>query len=193
MSQLNQMQSLPADFHLVLRPNMSLSPRGFFWLMVLFGGVSLGVGAYFWTLGAWPVFGFFGVDVALVYLAFRLNYRHGRRYETLSMRDDTLVFARITPLGEVREWVFDPFWVRIKLERFGEDGEEIGALILSSHGKYVSVGAFLSPPEREGLSASLQLTMAAWRDALVRQAADPQTPNSQLESEPSEGQSDAAQ
>ena len=158
-------QALPADFHLVLRPNMSLSPRGFFWLMILFGGVSLGVGAYFWTLGAWPVFGFFGVDVALLYFGFRLNYRYGRRYETLTMRDGKLVFAQGTPLGIEREWVFDPFWMRIKLERFGQDeDEEIGALILSSHGKYVSVGAFLSPQERESLSASLQLAMAHWRD-----------------------------
>lgn len=164
---MSQARPLPDDFHLVLRPNMSLSRRGFFWLMVLFGGVSLGVGAYFWTLGAWPVFGFFGLDVALLYFGFRLNYRHGRRYETLSMRDDKLIFAQGTPLGVTREWAFDPFWLRIKLERFGQDGEEIGGLILSSHGKYVSVGAFLSPPERESLSASLQLAMAARRDALV--------------------------
>lgn len=168
MDKKNHNQALPADFHLILRPNMSLSHRGFFWLMVLFGGVSLAVGAYFWTLGAWPVFGFFGLDVALLYLAFRINYRHGRRYETLQMRDDKLIFAQVTPLGVEREWAFDPFWLRIKLERFGQDDdEEIGALILSSHGKYVSVGAFLSPHERESLSASLQLAMAHWRDALI--------------------------
>lgn len=146
---------------------MSLSPRGFFWLMVLFGGVSLGIGAYFWSLGAWPVFGFFGADVALLYIGFRLNYRYGRRYETLSMRDGKLIFAQGTSLGISREWSFDPFWMRIKLERFGDEEEDIGALILSSHGKYVSVGAFLSPQERESLSASLQLAMAHWRDALV--------------------------
>ena len=169
-SHANQAQALPVDFHLILRPNMSLSPRGFFWLMILFGGISLGVGAYFWTLGAWPVFGFFGVDVALLYFGFRLNYRYGRRYETLTMRDDKLVFAQGTPLGVEREWLFDPFWMRIKLERHGQDDDEIGALILSSHGKYVSVGAFLSPPEREALSASLQLTMAHWRDAQIATA-----------------------
>ena len=30
------------------------------------------------SVGAWPVFGFFGLDVALLYLAFHLNYRAGR-------------------------------------------------------------------------------------------------------------------
>ena len=29
----------------------------------------------FLLLGAWPVFGFFGLDVLLLYLAFRANYR----------------------------------------------------------------------------------------------------------------------
>ncbi len=151
---------------------MSLSSRGFFWLMLWFSAVSLGVGAYFWSLGAWPVFGFFGLDVLLLYGAFRLNYRHGRRYETLKMADNRLVFSQVTPLGTARDWEFDPYWVRIKLERFGTDGDEIGALILSSHGKYVSVGAFLAPEERAALAASLQATLAAIRDRFMP---EPQT------------------
>ncbi|MCH1542363.1 MAG: DUF2244 domain-containing protein [Alphaproteobacteria bacterium] len=151
---------LPHDFDLVLRPNMSLSRRGFFWLMVFFAAISIIVGGYFWSLGAWPVFGFFGLDIVLLYGAFRMNYRYGKRYETLSMVEQKLVFRQITAFGAARAWVFDPYWVRIKLERFGKDGEDIGALILSSHGKYVSVGAFLAPEERAGLAESLKLTLS---------------------------------
>jgi uncharacterized membrane protein len=150
---------LPRDFDLVLRPNMSLSRRGFFWLMVFFSAISLIVGSYFWSRGAWPVFGFFGLDIILLYGAFRLNYRYGKRYETLSMIDDKLVFRQVTALGGARAWSFDPYWVRIKLERFGKQGEDIGALILSSHGKYVSVGAFLAPEERAGLAESLSIML----------------------------------
>ena len=158
---------LPDDFDLVLRPNMSLSRRGFFWLMVFFTAISVIVGGYFWSLGAWPVFGFFGLDVALLYGAFRLNYRYGKRYETLSMADEKLVFSQVTALGTARQWEFDPYWVRVTLERFGAHGEDIGALILSSHGKYVSVGAFLAPEERESLAGSLQATLAGWRNRLA--------------------------
>ena len=118
---------LPDDFDLVLRPNMSLSRRGFFWLMVFFTAISVIVGGYFWSLGAWPVFGFFGLDVALLYGAFRLNYRYGKRYETLSMADEKLVFSQVTALGAARQWEFDPYWVRVTLERFGAHGEDIGA------------------------------------------------------------------
>ena len=158
---------LPDDFDLVLRPNMSLSRRGFFWLMVFFTAISVIVGGYFWSLGAWPVFGFFGLDVALLYGAFRLNYRYGKRYETLSMADEKLVFSQVTASGTARQWEFDPYWVRVTLERFGAHGEDIGALILSSHGKYVSVGAFLAPEERESLAGSLQATLGGWRNRLA--------------------------
>lgn len=161
---------LPEDFDLVLRPNMSLSRQGFFWLMVCFTGISVVVGAYFWSLGAWPVFGFFGLDVLLLYGAFRLNYRYGKRYETLRLADKKLIFSQVTPMGDARAWEFDPYWVRVKLERFGSDGEDIGALILSSHGKYVSVGAFLAPEERESLAASLQATLGRLRNGLLPQA-----------------------
>ena len=162
---------LPDNFDLVLRPNMSLSRRGFFWLMVFFTAISVIVGGYFWSLGAWPVFGFFGLDVALLYGAFRLNYRYGKRYETLSMAGEKLVFSQVTALGTARQWEFDPYWVRVTLERFGAQGEDIGALILSSHGKYVSVGAFLAPEERESLAASLQATLGGWRNRLSAQPA----------------------
>ena len=162
---------LPDNFDLVLRPNMSLSRRGFFWLMVFFTAISVIVGGYFWSLGAWPVFGFFGLDVALLYGAFRLNYRYGKRYETLSMAEEKLVFSQVNALGTARQWEFDPYWVRVTLERFGAQGEDIGALILSSHGKYVSVGAFLAPEERESLAASLQATLGGWRNRLSAQPA----------------------
>ena len=160
---------LPDNFDLVLRPNMSLSRRGFFWLIVFFTAISVIVGGYFWSLGAWPVFGFFGLDVALLYGAFRLNYRYGKRYETLRLAEEKLVFSQVTALGTARQWEFDPYWERVTLERFGAQGEDIGALILSSHGKYVSVGAFLAPEERESLAASLQATLGGWRNRLSAQ------------------------
>ena len=34
-------------------------------------------------MGAWPVFGFFGLDVLLIYWAFRLNFRAPRATEDI--------------------------------------------------------------------------------------------------------------
>ena len=67
--------ALPQDFQLVLRPNVSLSRDGFIILMVVFAAICLVAGGFFLAIGAWPVFGFFGLDILFLYLAFRINYR----------------------------------------------------------------------------------------------------------------------
>ena len=71
----------PTIFSATLTPHRSLGHIGFLVLMLLFGGVSFITGVLFLVIGAWPVFGFFGLDVLLLYWAFRLNYRHAEAYE----------------------------------------------------------------------------------------------------------------
>ena len=68
----------PTIFSAVITPHRSLGRVGFLVLMALFGGVSFVAGMVFLLIGAWPVFGFLGLDVLLVYWAFRLNYRAPR-------------------------------------------------------------------------------------------------------------------
>ena len=65
----------PTLFSAIVTPHRSLGSLGFLILMVAVGGISFAAGIAFLMMGAWPVFGFFGLDVFLVYLAFRANYR----------------------------------------------------------------------------------------------------------------------
>jgi len=71
----------PEIFSAIITPHRSLGPRGFLIFMLCLGGLSFIAGVIFVSLGAWPVFGFFGLDVLLVYFAFRANYRSARAYE----------------------------------------------------------------------------------------------------------------
>ena len=84
---------------------------------MVFTAICLVAGGFFLAIGAWPVFGFFGLDIPFLYLAFRINYRRARRYEMLEMRDGRLVLSKVTATGKVRDWVFDPYWVRVRLEK----------------------------------------------------------------------------
>ena len=70
-------------FDATLTPNRSLSPRGFAILMVAVCGVGCVAGLAFFLAGAWPVMGFFGLDVALIYLAFRISFRRAAMHESL--------------------------------------------------------------------------------------------------------------
>ncbi len=150
-------------FERVLFPYRSLPRRGFHLLMLGLFLVSLAVGIGFTTIGAWPVCGFFGLDVALVYLAFRLNYRSARRREILRLAADRFTVERINISGVRREWRFQPFWLRIVIE---ERGGEANRLLVASHGDSLVIGDFLPPQSRRELAVHLRDALSRWRDAL---------------------------
>jgi uncharacterized membrane protein len=162
-------------FERVLLPHRSLPRRGFHILMLSLGFVSLAVGIGFVSIGAWPVIGFFGLDVALVYLAFRLNYRSARRSETLRLASDAFTVDRLGVRGERRVWRFQPFWLRVILE---ERPDESNRLRVASHGRSLLIGDFVSPAARRELAAAIREALERWRDALnPTVAATPQRPS----------------
>ena len=84
-------------FSAVLTPHRSLGPKGFMVLMAAVCVVSFGTGLFFYMLGAWPVIGFMGLDVALIYIAFKLNFRALRLYETVDLTGNALTVTRVAP------------------------------------------------------------------------------------------------
>ncbi len=140
-------------FSAILRPHRSLGPRGFVLLMALIGVISFVAGFAFFLAGAWPVVGFFGLDAALIYFAFRLNYRAARLYETVDLSDDALTVTRVLPSGRARRWTFNPYWVR--LEMAGRPGR-VKQLVLTSHGKRLVFGAFLTGEEKTDFAEALR-------------------------------------
>ena len=150
-------------FERVLSPHRSLPPRGFHLLMLILGLISLAVGVGFVSIGAWPVMGFFGLDVALVYVAFRLNYRSARQTETIRLAGDAFTVERVSVRGERRLWRFQPFWLRVILE---ERGDERNRLLVASHGRSLAIGDSVTPADRRELAASIREALKRWRDAL---------------------------
>jgi len=148
----------PVFFDAVLYPHRSLPPRGFLVLMLLLGGVSFAAGVSFVLIGAWPIFGYFGLDVLLVYLAFRASYRSARMHEWVRLTEDKLTVERVGQRGERRRWQFQPFWLRVVLE----EQDETNRLVLTSHGRELTVGGFLAPQERKNLAAALKAALTRW-------------------------------
>ena len=150
-------------FERVLLPYRSLPPRGFHALMLGLGLLSLVVGIVFVALGAWPIVGFFGLDVAALYLAFRLSYRSARQREVLRLAGDDFTVERIDIYGERRLWRFQPFWLRIVIE---ERPDASNRLLIASHGRSLVIGDFLGAPMRRELAQSLRAALSRWRAAL---------------------------
>lgn len=152
MSQSDEAKQDDGAFRAVLHPHRSLDPRGFLILMSAIGGVSFVTGMVFLMMGAWPVFGFFGLDVALIYIAFRLNYRSGRLYELVELTPEALTVTRVHPSGKRESFDFNPYWVRVRL---AEDHSGRTDLRLGSHGNEISFGRFLTDDERRDFSSAL--------------------------------------
>ena len=150
------MTDSPPHFDAVLHPHRSLSPKAFLIVMILVGGISFVGGMVFLLMGAWPVFGFFGLDVLLVYVAFKRNFRDGRRYERVRLGDGTLELLQVTPDGRETRHAFQPYWTKVLVD-------EAGCLLLRSHGKSMEFGKFLVDDEKESFRAALDRALRAAR------------------------------
>jgi uncharacterized membrane protein len=146
-------RSGPVIFQALLHPHRSLSPRGFYILMGAIAAVSFTVGGIFFAAGAWPVFGFYGLDVLLVYLFMRANYKSALVYERVRLTEDKLTVERGDYRGLQATYSFQPYWLRLTMD---DPPEHHSQIVLTSHGRSLVVGSFLSPEERADFARALR-------------------------------------
>lgn len=152
----------PLLFFAVLAPHRSLRPHGFAVLMAVMAVMSSLTGFVFWRLGAWPVPGFMGLDVAAVYFAMRLSYRQGRAAEEIRMTRSLLTVRRTTADGREASAGLNPYWARLEVDRHPEFGILRMAIAWQNH--RLAVGNLIGPQERERFAeeftAALRLARA---------------------------------
>jgi uncharacterized membrane protein len=149
-------------FSAVLTPHRSLGPKGFTLLMAAVCAISFGTGLLFYMIGAWPVMGFMGLDVVLIYVAFKLNFRALRLYETVDLTEEALTVTRVDPSGKAQSWNFNPYWVRLSLmPRRGRSTE----LSIASHGKRLVIASFLTDTEREDFALALSSALSSGKSS----------------------------
>lgn len=149
-----------ALFDAILYPNRSLPNAGFIAVMAVVIGFNLTFGMFFYMLGAWPVLGFCGLDIFLVWLAFRLSYRQGRLRERVRVSIDAMWVSRVLPSGHEMRWRLQPYWTRVRIDRPVEHESQVK---VQSKGRTLVLGAFLSPPERSAFATALAAALATAR------------------------------
>ncbi len=158
----------PTIFSALITPHRSLGSTGFLILMLTIGTLSFISGFAFILIGAWPVFGFLGLDVLLVFFAFRANYRAARAYEEVKVTASELTLRKVSQRGSVREWTLNPMWVqldRIVHEEFG-----IERLFLVSQGRRLSIASFLGPDEKASFARALSNALSEAKRGPTRTA-----------------------
>lgn len=148
------------EFDAVLYPNRSLPNAGFFVVMTMVIAANFTFGAYFFSIGAWPVIGFCGLDVFLVWLALRLSYRQGRLQERVRIAPGDMRVSRVMPSGDEARWRIEPFWARVVIDNPGAHEARVRIV---SKGRSLILGAFLSPEERMAFGRALGAALARAR------------------------------
>lgn len=148
-------------FAATLRPYRSLKLEGFRLMMALVAAASIVASIPFIVLGFWPVAGFYGLDVVLLYFAFRANFAAAKAYEEVRVSPLELFLKKVSPKGEAVEWRFSPMWTRVHRQEHQEFGIE--KLWIASRGQSVTVGRFLPRDEMARFGDRLSAALATAR------------------------------
>lgn len=130
-----------ADFMFAARRNNSLSSGGRSLVLGSLAVVVLAISLGFALNGAWLVFPFAGLDILVVYLAFRYVEQRAGDYECLAFNDDNIIVERQCK-GKTERFEFNRHWVQVVFTE--ARGGERGRLLLRSHGKEVAFGIHLT-------------------------------------------------
>lgn len=148
-------------FEARLTPHRSLSPLGFRVVMALIVAGCAVQAVPLTLLGAWPVGWFFGLDVLALYICFRISFARTARAEEVLLMPSKLLIRKLGWRGDVRERVFNPFWVRLRTIEDEDYG--VQRVLLEQRSEQVEIGAFLAPFEKADFARAFQSALTRLR------------------------------
>ncbi len=144
-----------------ITPHRSLDRKGLRLLIAVFACCGVFSSLPFVILGAWPVAGFTGLDIALICIAFKANVRAARAYEDIALTALELTVAKVSAKGARREWRFNPLYTRLEHQEIEDFG--MTRLDLVARNRRVEVGGFLGPRARGDFAQDLRRALALAR------------------------------
>ena len=142
-------------------PNQSLTPKGLLLLMFLITIPASFIGITFFILGAWPVLGFMGLEVLLIYIAFKVLFYKNKFYEHIILDKEKLSIFFKKQNNTITKIELEPTWLQVQIENIYEN-EDI--LTISSHGKKIILANFLIPEERAKLAKKIRYGLREWKN-----------------------------
>ena len=156
---------------LTIWPHRSLSNRGFTIVMSVLASLAICIGVGFFMLGAWPVIGFLGLEVLIVWGAFKLNYRAAKQHQKLTATEHELIVENVAPTGKTDIVCMSTDWLRVEVTP--KAPPEMSAryrqrIFVTSHGRRAEIGSFLHPVETPGLATELSTMLENARNARLQ-------------------------
>jgi uncharacterized membrane protein len=141
-----------SGFSLVARRNNSLSSGGRLLAFTFIFVVAVGIAIAFAFLGAWPILPFAGLEMLVLYLAFRYVDRHAADYERIAIDGDRVAVESFEA-GRMRHHEFNRCWARLVVDDGGN------RLALRSHGRELEIGRFVAVERRIEIAHELKRQM----------------------------------
>jgi uncharacterized membrane protein len=137
------------EFSRIARRNNSLDSTGRLLVFAFIFAVSVGIACAFAALGAWMVLPFAGLEMLVLYLAFRYVDRHAADYERVAIDGDRVEVEQ-HEAGRMRRFEFNRCWARVIATGDG------GRLALRSHGRELEIGHYMNEAQRLDLARALK-------------------------------------
>lgn len=157
--------SAPLYMDAVIQPNRSLSRRGLWIVLGVFGLFNLVMALFLYLIGAWPIPLFLGLDFAGVFVAFRIYRGFAGQVERVRVDADSITVSHESKRGRMTVWTSPTAFTRV---RFEESTRQDRRLTLHLHNRSLAIGMTLGDSERERLKARLD---RALHDALAERHA----------------------
>ncbi|MGH8742964.1 MAG: DUF2244 domain-containing protein [Burkholderiales bacterium] len=138
-----------AAYTLTAKRNNSLTTAARYLVFGFIFVVSFGISLAFAAFGAWMILPFAGLEMLVLFLAFRYIDRRSDDYERLTMSGDKLLLECRSG-GELKQFEFNRYWVQVVCDAAGS------RLALRSHGREVELGRHLMEEERAKLARQLK-------------------------------------
>lgn len=143
----------PLYMDAVIRQNASMTPLGFKVLLTVVVAFNVVFGIFMLVIGAWPLPFFLGLDVLIVWLAFRASFRAAERQERVRVSAETVEIS-LEADGKARTvWTSPTAFTGLDVESVGQDDTKVR---LRMHRRRYLVGRALSPGERADLGRALE-------------------------------------
>jgi len=133
-------------FAATLTPHRSLTRRGYRYVVALACVMATVPGLIFFSMGAWPIVGFLGLDLLAIGWALSASFKSGKQFEEVTLWPDELEVKQVAANGKAEITRFNPFFVKLVIDR--DFNERITTLHLRSREQDMVIGAFLNPDDK---------------------------------------------
>mgnify|MGYP001186512070 CR=1 FL=1 len=138
-------------------PNNSLSQKGFYILMIFITLPCLFIGGMFFFMGAWPVLGFMGLELILIYIFFKILFHKNNFYEHVTLDKSKFNIHYSNKNKIFNTIVLEPTWIKVNIENKNK------TLIISTHGKTIELGKCLALKEKTNLAETIKSALINWK------------------------------